>query len=49
MKKKKKAKLEKKKKVYETFPPPQPLRKEDILMESGEYFLTEAQRKSKQA
>ena len=32
------------KKVYDPFPPPQMPRKEDILMETGEYFMTKDQK-----
>lgn len=40
----KKAKVVKKKKTNEVFPPQQTPRKEDLLMESGEYFLNESER-----
>ena len=43
MQKKKKKRMEKKQ--YEEFPPEQQPRKEDILMETGEYFLSEKQNK----
>merc|ERR1719262_1910553 len=42
----KKAKV-KKKKTREVFPPQQQPRKEDLLMESGEYFLNEQERLAK--
>merc|ERR1712151_542501 len=35
----------KKKKTKEVFPPAQQPRKEDLLLESGEYFLNEQERK----
>lgn len=35
------------KKEYDPFPPPQQPRKEDILMESGEYFLGEKEKKER--
>lgn len=37
-------KKKEKKKEYTPFPPPQQPRKMDLEMESGEYFLTEAQK-----
>lgn len=46
--KKKKTKLDsEQKKEYTPFPPPQLLRKEDYLMESGEYFLSEKEKNEK--
>jgi ribosomal RNA assembly protein len=45
-KKKKAAKIEKK--PYDPFPPAQLPRKEDLLMESGEYFMTNKQKEDKQ-
>ncbi len=36
------------KKAYDPFPPPQIPRKEDILMETGEYFMTKDQKNEKQ-
>jgi ribosomal RNA assembly protein len=53
LKKKKKSKKQKKgifiiqSVEYTPFPPEQPPRKEDILMETGEYFLTEHERSHK--
>lgn len=44
---KRKAKPRVAKKEYSHFPPPQPLSKMDKEMESGEYFLKEAERKRK--
>jgi ribosomal RNA assembly protein len=44
-KKKKKKMIEKKE--YDPFPPEQLPRKEDILMESGEYFLGEKERQQR--
>lgn len=46
-KKPKKVGVVKKKKVDSPFPPEQPMRKEDRLMESGEYFLTNQEREVK--
>jgi len=36
-----------KKKEYSPFPPAQQPRKEDIAMETGEYFLSEAEKQQK--
>eukprot|EP00744_Colponema_vietnamica_P008227 GILI01011758.1.p1 GENE.GILI01011758.1~~GILI01011758.1.p1 ORF type:complete len:408 (-),score=114.92 GILI01011758.1:90-1217(-) len=48
--KRKKLKEEKKeKKEYVPFPPAQQPRKEDLQMESGEYFLSEMQKKAREA
>eukprot|EP01017_Pseudomicrothorax_dubius_P042934 TRINITY_DN7076_c0_g1_i1.p1 TRINITY_DN7076_c0_g1~~TRINITY_DN7076_c0_g1_i1.p1 ORF type:complete len:375 (+),score=105.15 TRINITY_DN7076_c0_g1_i1:127-1251(+) len=44
-----KVKAEDKKKEKSLFPPPQLPRKEDLLMESGEYFMTEAEKKENKA
>lgn len=44
---KKKKTAKKEKKPYDPFPPPQLLRKEDLLMESGEYFMTQNQKEEK--
>jgi len=43
----KKVKVVKKKKSKEVFPPQQMPRKEDIMMETGEYFLDEQERKAR--
>lgn len=49
MKVKKKKKTKKIKKNYDPFPPEQMPRKEDLLMESGEYFMTKHQKEEKNA
>lgn len=46
--KRKKIKSERKKKEYSPFPPEQMLRKEDLAMFSGEYFLTEKVKQEQQ-
>lgn len=45
--KKKEKKEKKKKKKYTPFPPPQQPSKVDLQLESGEYFLSEAQKKKR--
>lgn len=49
MKANKKKKPKKEKKPYDPFPPPQQPRKEDLQMESGEYFMTNEQKQEKSA
>lgn len=40
--------VKKEKKEYTPFPPPQKPRKEDLELESGEYFLSKEQKEAKQ-
>lgn len=46
--KRKQPKVKKVKKEYTPFPPPMPLSKIDMQMQSGEFFLKESEKKAKQ-